>query len=258
MQLVIFHFFYAYGLKRAQPDVQRDLGNFDPASTNAVQYFSGEVQTGRRRRHRSPRLSVDSLIALAIRRLVVAIVLAVNVGRKRHVPDALDAGEEIVDRGEADAPLPETAALRDQGFECGWVALWTCKVEFFPNPNFSPGPHQALPLIWIVRHMARQQNFDPPMEKLSCRRILRAQWLGPLSAPVAVEAGWEHPCIVHDQQVVGPQQVGELAKAAILRTLRPIDAQPVQVQKARSGAVRQWLLGNAFGRQIILEVRDKH
>src|SRR5208283_3615464 len=37
MQLVIFHFFYSYRLKRAQSDVQCDLGNFNPASTNLLQ-----------------------------------------------------------------------------------------------------------------------------------------------------------------------------------------------------------------------------
>jgi hypothetical protein len=105
----------------------------------------------------------------------------------------------------------------------------------------------------MVSQLAGQQNFDPSAEKISCRWVVRVQGLGPLSAAVAIEPGREHARIVQDQQVVRPQQVGEFAKTPILPTLRPI-----QVQEARSGAVRQRLLRNAIGRQIVLEVRNKH
>ena len=168
--------------------------------------------------------------------------------------NALDDGKEIGDGGEPDAPLPKTAAFGDLGFQFGWGAGGQAKVKFFPDPDLPPGTYQALPLIRIVRHLACQQNFDAPAEKISCRWIVRAQGLGPLSAPVAVEPGREHPRIVHHQQVVRPQQVGEFAKPPI----QPTPRQPIQVQQARSGAVRQRLLRYAFGRQIILEVRDEH
>jgi hypothetical protein len=88
--------------------------------------------------------------------------------------------------------------------------------------------------------------------------------MGPLSASVTVEAGREHARIVQDQHVVGPQQVGEFAKASIVK--RPIPKPPIwptlevsmQVEQARSCTVRQRLLRNALGRQIVLEVRDEH
>src|SRR5208282_2865622 len=131
----------------------------------------------------------------------------------------LYAGEEIGDWGEADAPLAETASLGDLGFQSGVASGWFAKVEFFSDPDLSAGPHQAFPLDRIVRHLAGQQNFDLPAEKISCCRIVRAQGLGPLSAPMAVETGGEHPRIVQDQQVVGAQQVGEFAKFPVLPAL---------------------------------------
>jgi hypothetical protein len=120
MKLVIFHFFYSYRLKRAQADVQRDFGNFNPAGTNLLEDLGREVQAGRWSRHRSChrplRLGVYSLVTLSVRR---PVVFAVDVGRKRHVSNAFDSGKEIVDRGESDAALPKTAALRNLGFQFG-------------------------------------------------------------------------------------------------------------------------------------------
>src|SRR5208282_481235 len=96
------------------------------------------------------RLGVDGLVALPIRRAVVAV----DIGRKGHVSNALYAGEEIGDWGEADAPLAETASLGDLGFQSGVASGWFAKVEFFSDPDLSAGPHQAFPLDRIVRHLA--------------------------------------------------------------------------------------------------------
>jgi hypothetical protein len=141
------------------------------------------------------------LVAIAVRCL---IVFAVDVGGKRHVSNALDSGKEIGDRGESDSTLPKTAALYDFGYDPGfrWEVGWPAKVEFFPDPDLPPGPHEALPLIRIVRHLACQQNFDPSAEEISRSRIVRAEGLGPLSAAAAVEPGREHARIVQDEQVV--------------------------------------------------------
>jgi len=62
------------------------------------------------------------------------------------VTDAIEACHEIVDRSEADAPLSETAALDDLGFQRWRIA----KVELFPDTNLPPGPHQAPPVILVV------------------------------------------------------------------------------------------------------------
>src|SRR5208282_462985 len=188
MQLVIFDFFYSHRLKGAESDVQRDLGNFNPACTNLLQDLRREMQAGGWRCHRScgrsRRLGIHRLVTVAVRWPVVAV----DIRRKRHVSNALDAGKEIGDRSEANAALAKTAATDDfgfdLGFQCGWVVFgwiahtWiagcTAKVEFFSDPDLAPGPYQTFPLIRILRHLACEQNFDPPAEKISGRWILRA------------------------------------------------------------------------------------
>ncbi len=267
MQLVVFHFFNSHRLEGAESDVQRDLGNFDSASTNLLEDLRGEVQTGRRRRYRSPRLRIDGLVTFFIISIAIpgcCAVVAVDVGRKGHVAYALDSRKEIGDQSEPDAPLAETAAADDFGLQFGAFALErifgrAAEVEFLSDSDLAPGPYQALPLIRIVRQLACQQNFDFSTEKIPCRRIVRAQGLCSLSAPVAVETCREDSRVVQDQQVVGPQQVGEFAKPTVFPGLRlPTLPLPIQMQQARCGAVGQRFLRYPFGRQIIVEVRDEH
>jgi hypothetical protein len=176
------------------------------------------------------------------------------------VSKALDAGKKINDWGEANAPLAETAAFRDLRFQFGWIALaYIAEAKFFTDADLAAGPHETFPLISIIRPLACQQNFYSPAEKISGCWILRAWGLGLFSASVAVEPGREHARIVQDQQVAGLQQVGEFAKRPILPALTlPTARMPSQMQQARTGAVRQRLLRNAFRRQIIMEVRDEH
>jgi len=132
--------------------MQRDLRNFNAPFTNLRQNLRGEVQPGRGSRHRPclrpRRLGVYGLVALLIhipvRCPAVAIMLPMNIGRKRHVTDAIEACHEIVDRSEADAPLSETAALDDLGFQRWRIA----KVELFPIPIFRPGRTRHPQSFW--------------------------------------------------------------------------------------------------------------
>ncbi len=106
MQFVIFHPFLAHRLKCSQPHVQRDFRGFNAARFDASQNFRREVQTCGRRGHRTLFAGVDGLVALAVRRLV----LAVDVWRQRDVANALDDGKEIRHGKKANAALSEAAA----------------------------------------------------------------------------------------------------------------------------------------------------
>src|SRR5271169_2320252 len=64
MQLVVFHFFYSYGLKGAEADVQRNLGNFDSACANLLEDMSREVRTRRPRCYPSPTLRKRGLVTI--------------------------------------------------------------------------------------------------------------------------------------------------------------------------------------------------
>src|SRR5271165_7540489 len=119
MQLVIFNFFYSYRLKSAESYMQGDLGNFNSASTNLFKRLRCEVQARRWCCHRPARLRIHSLVAVAVLCLVAAVVVAMNVGRKRNLSDALDARKEIGDRSEADSAFSNIAAADYLGFHFG-------------------------------------------------------------------------------------------------------------------------------------------
>src|SRR5208282_2083302 len=128
MQLVIFNLFYSHGLKGGKSDVQGDLGNFNSASANLFEDPGCEMQARGWRRHGAPRLRIDSLVALAVRHLVgvvvfamvvLAMMVATNVGRKRNVPNTLDACEEIGHGSEADAAFAKITAADHLGLDLG-------------------------------------------------------------------------------------------------------------------------------------------
>jgi hypothetical protein len=47
-----------------------------------------------------------------------------------------------------------------------------------------------------------EEDFDASAKKLSRRGVLWAEGLGAFTAAATVEASWEHPGIVEDQEVV--------------------------------------------------------
>ena len=162
------------------------------------------MQTGRRRGHRSARLSVYGLVALTVR----CPVVAVDVGRKWHVSDALDAGKKSgtgAKRMRRSPKLPRSVTSASSSAGSAHRAQSRVSPRSRSSARAAPGTptHSA-----ILRHLACQQNFDPPAEKILCRRIVRAQGLGTLSAAAAVEPGREHPRIVHDQQSSGRSKSG--------------------------------------------------
>ncbi len=57
------------------------------------------------------------------------------------------------------------------------------------HSDFSPWAHQALPFIFIgiMRKLTSQEDFDPAMQKIACRRVSRADGLSFDPAPSAKE-----------------------------------------------------------------------
>src|ERR1700680_2910896 len=105
MQPVVFHSFFAYWLECSQPNVQRDLRGFNTTLFDSGQNFGCEVQTCCRGSHRALFAGIDGLIALTIRRLI----LAVNVRGQRDVTDAFDGVKKIVNGKKADEAFSEAA-----------------------------------------------------------------------------------------------------------------------------------------------------
>ncbi len=110
------HFVYALHAQRrkgAEAYVKRDARNLNAACCERGEHLRREVQTGRGRGHRAALLGEDRLVAIAIRVRIVAV----NIRRQRDVADAIENGEEVVDRGELKQALAELAALEHFRFE---------------------------------------------------------------------------------------------------------------------------------------------
>ena len=85
-------------------------------------------------------LREDSLVALAIRSYIVTA----NVGRQRHVADAVEDGEEIVDRFEAQQTLAELAAFENFSLKLD-SAVGRGKDQELADGDFSARPDQGAP-----------------------------------------------------------------------------------------------------------------
>ena len=87
--------------------MQGDAGDFDAARGERIENLRSEVQAGGGRCYGAALAGVDGLVALA----VVGGIVAANVGRQRNVADAVEDGEEIFDRVEAEKARTEVVAL---------------------------------------------------------------------------------------------------------------------------------------------------
>ena len=113
VQADFVHALHAQRGKGAQADVEGEAGNFDAASGERVEDLRSEVQPGRGRGDGAAFTAEDRLVALA----VGGGVVTADVGRQRDVADAVERGEEVIDRVEAQQALAEEAALQHLGFE---------------------------------------------------------------------------------------------------------------------------------------------
>lgn len=152
------------------------------------------------RGHRSGFAGINGLIALPISRTIGSV----NIGRKRRVADALDCAKKILDGSKPDAALTEAASGCDG---CLQLILLAEK-KSFAHSDFSPWAHQALPFIFIgiMRKLTSQEDFNPAMQKVACRRVSRADGLSFDPAPSAKEPCGKHSRVIEHDQIVGTEQ----------------------------------------------------
>jgi hypothetical protein len=102
--------------------------------------------------------------------------------------------------------------------------------------------------------LPRQQNLDASAQEIAGGGIVRAEPLSTLAAAMAIQAGREDPCVVQDKEVIGEEQVGEVAELPVVPGLAVSD----QVQQAGTSTVGERFLRDSVRRKIIVEVGDKH
>ena len=118
--MVVLHPLGRHGLEGAQADRQLDRRDGGAGRTAAGEHLVGEVQPGRRRRHRLGTVGEHGLVALGVGQL------GGDVGRQRHGTVAGERGElvDAVGRVEDDRPdpvaaLPHLDRQVRAGFEAG-------------------------------------------------------------------------------------------------------------------------------------------
>ena len=120
VKFVLLDDFTADGLEGSQADVERDASGLNVANPEFFEYPGGEVKACGWSCDGAGMLCEDSLVLVAILRLVVAM----DVGRKWDVAEPLETGQEVRDVFEADGAFAEFAMLDDLGsqFLCSPLA----------------------------------------------------------------------------------------------------------------------------------------
>jgi hypothetical protein len=142
----------------------------------------------------------DSLIALAI----LLHVVAPNVGRQWHVADAVEDGEEIVDRRELEETFAELAAFEDFGFKQDFAG-WRGKDKALTDGDLAAWADEDAPevcLSWFGGGFG-EHDFNAAGWFFTTPTA-RTRRRGPRSLVVAkessasVEARWNHAAVVKD------------------------------------------------------------
>ena len=228
---VRLHVVHAYRLKRAVADVQRDGRPFYSALASAVEDRVAEVQSGRRRRHRSTLAGIDSLVPLAIARQSSARAM---YGGSGTWPSASIASSTL-----ARVPLHSRMVRRPWKRRSRISACRTCvslrNSTAEPELSFWPGCTSA---SHRSSSTFRQQQA---LDGAAARHAF------------AEEPRGKHLRIVEHQQIAVPEQIGQARDARVLER-RGASSKHEQLRRAPgSGGLRDEAM-----REIEIEVSSLH
>ncbi|MNZ77009.1 hypothetical protein D3C78_955320 [compost metagenome] len=224
MHVVVLDALDAHRLEGAGADVQGDEGGVHAPGADRRQQGIVEVQPGGGRRHRAglALVGIDGLVALA----VGVLVGAVDVGRQRHVADALEQRQHRLGK----AQLEQRSVAHHH---LGRAA--TVDEDLHARLGRLAGAH-------VGQHaVAVEHPLDEDLQ-------LAAGGL------VAEQARRNHPGVVEHHQVAGAQvfqQIGELAMAQCAR-------RTVQHQQATGTPRGQRMAGDQLIGKLELEVCNTH
>src|SRR5947209_10083909 len=244
--LVLFNVFHAHRLEGAQAHMQGDFRDIDAVLADAGENFRSEMQAGSRGGHTVLLLRIDSLIAFAI----FGAVGAADIGRQRHMSDALHHSKEVIYRVEPQCPLTKFATSGDFSLEFRHCLL--AKINPLANANLTAGTHQRLPLP--LTELPGKKNFYLSLKEIAGGWIPGTDRLRMQSCAAAKQAGRKDAAVIDHQQIVWAKQIGELDEVAILI----FPGCPAQMQHARGAAVGQRLLRNQLPGKMKVKIRNQH
>src|SRR5215472_10206883 len=246
MHFVVFQIGDMHGLKRPQSHVQSDLGNLDVARADLLENRRREMQTCCWRGDAAASFGpgVDRLVALAI----LDPVFAGDVRWQRHVTQLLDQREEIRHGTEADGSLAEISARCHLSLKLVILS----KPDLLADADFLPRPHQGLP--FQRAGLAGQQHFNASAQEVFSRGVPWTYALRALPRTMPEETRGKDAAVVHHQQIVSPQKVGEVNELLV----GPRAAIAAEMQHTRSAAINQRLLRDQLFGKMKIEVGNQH
>ena len=246
MQFVIFYALHPHRLKRTQADVQRDLGNFDPPRSDAIQDLGSEMQAGGRRGHGTTLSRVNRLVAVP----VGSPILTPDVGRQRDMPEPIKSGEKVFGRFKADAPFAESSA--SDYFRLQSVGI--AEEQPFPDSNLASRADQAFPFGGLDRKLFGKKNFNLSAQEVAGSRILRTQRLRTSAGSSPKQTRGENSRVVQYQQVIWAQKGWQIIEVGVDNRT----GSTVQMQHPGARPIGKRLLSNQFFRQVKIKIRDLH
>ncbi len=207
VQLMVFYPLNSHWLEGSEAHVQSNFGGLNTAGGQAGQNLPREMKPRGGCSDGSPVASVHGLITLVVGRRIRAR----NVRRQRDVADQVDACDEIGHGSKADMALTEVPAGDDFGLK--FISL--SQKKMLTDGDLTARTNQAFPFVGIVAQLTGEQYLDASAKKLAGSRIPRANGLRLKTFAAAIETRRKHPRIVENDEIAGPEKVGEIAKLAI-------------------------------------------
>ncbi len=124
-------------------------------------------------------------------------------------------------------PRPMISAARS----CDASSALPPKIDALAQAELAARMHQRLPFQWRSGELFGQQDLDLAAQKISCGRVFLRQPLRARAAAMPIQPRRQYLGIVEDQQIVGPQQVGEVAKLSVLPVRRACDPRAAGVKR---------------------------
>jgi len=166
------------------------------------------------------------------------------------VSDAVDLGEKIVHRSEANEALAEFASGNHLCLEF----IVFSEEEVLSDADFAAWPDEALPFIRFLPELASKQYFHASFQEVARGWIVRAERLRFSSAAAAIETRRENTSVVEDDEIVGAQKGRKVTEPAVFKP----SGCGREVKKPRGGALWKRLLGDQFFGKIVMEIGNKH
>jgi hypothetical protein len=222
-----------YGLKSPVADMKRELHDFDAAGLQFIENPSREMEPGGGGRDRTALSRVHRLIPLAILPFAPAFPQAgrfsSDIRRERRTAQAFQDRLQVPLVQELHGALSELSDSGDASPQ-----LTASEMQHRSEPKSSRRPRQNLPAVG---------GFGPYQQELHDRPRFGA----------ATELGREDARVVHHEQILGAQEIGELLESVVTDPSR-LDP---ELEEPREISPFQGLLGDELGRKLVVEVGDE-